>query len=75
MVIIKEFPVNRYWSKLGLIVLMVLLVGASLIAYLVEQSRLTLEQHLTDIQSVETLRTQFNRDVGQTRLIILLSPT
>ena len=30
---------------------------------------------LKDIQNIETLRTQFNTDVGKTRLIILVSPT
>ena len=30
---------------------------------------------LKDIQNIETLRTQFNSDVGKTRLILLISPT
>ena len=30
---------------------------------------------LTDVQGIQTLREQFNRDAGKTRLILLLSPT
>jgi len=30
---------------------------------------------LTDVQNIRTLRTQFNQDVGKTRLILLVSPT
>jgi hypothetical protein len=30
---------------------------------------------LKDIQSIETLQTQFNSDTGKTRLILLISPT
>ena len=30
---------------------------------------------LVDIQNIDTLRTQFNQDVGKTRLIILIAPT
>jgi len=30
---------------------------------------------LSEIQTIETLRAQFNRDAGKTRLILLLSPT
>ena len=30
---------------------------------------------LKDIQSIDTLRTQFNSDTGKTRLILLVSPT
>jgi hypothetical protein len=33
------------------------------------------QEPLTDIQNIETLRTQFNKDAGKTRLIILVSPT
>jgi len=33
------------------------------------------QKPLTDIQSIETLRTQFNQEVGKTRLILLVSPT
>ena len=33
------------------------------------------QEPLTDIQNIETLRAQFNQDIGQTRLIILVSPT
>ena len=30
---------------------------------------------LTDVQGIQTLRAQFNRDAGKARLILLLSPT
>jgi hypothetical protein len=30
---------------------------------------------LADLQSVDELRVQFNRDAGKTRLLLLLSPT
>lgn len=30
---------------------------------------------LRDIQNIDTLRTQFNSDIGKTRLILLVSPT
>ena len=33
------------------------------------------QEPLTDIQNIETLRTQFNQDAGQTRLILLVAPT
>jgi hypothetical protein len=33
------------------------------------------QEPLTDIKSIETLRVQFNEDVGKTRLILLASPT
>lgn len=33
------------------------------------------QESLTDIKTIETLRTQFNLDAGKTRLIILVSPT
>ena len=33
------------------------------------------QKPLTDIQNIQSLRAQFNQDVGQTRLILLVSPT
>jgi hypothetical protein len=30
---------------------------------------------LAEIKNIETLRAQFNRDAGKTRLILLISPT
>jgi hypothetical protein len=67
---------NRSFSKRGLIILAVLLIGASLTAYVVARPRLAPGQKpIVDIQNIETLRAQFNQDVGQPRLIILVSPT
>jgi hypothetical protein len=40
-----------------------------------KQSASALAGNLTDIQRIETLRDDFNRDGGQTRLILLVSPT
>jgi len=33
------------------------------------------ETPLVEIKNIKTLRAQFNRDAGKTRLILLLSPT
>ena len=67
---------NKFLSKRGIVVFIVLLATVLLGIYLETRPRLAPGQApLTDIQSVETLRAQFNRDVGQTRLIILVSPT
>ena len=73
---IKESAPNRSFSKGGIIVLTVLLLSALLAVYLVSQPQLVPGQApLADIQNIETLRTQFNLDVGQPRLIMLVSPT
>lgn len=73
---IKELPPNRSLSKGGILALIVLLIGAMLAVYFVFQPRLAPGQEpLTDIQSIETLREQFNRDAGKTRLILIVSPT
>lgn len=67
---------NRFLSKRSIFVLLILLVAVVLAIYVENRPRLAPGQApLTDIQSIETLRTQFNRDVGKTRLIILVSPT
>ena len=56
--------------------LIILIVVLILGVYLETRPRLAPGQTpLTDIQNIDTLRAQFNRDVGQTRLIILVSPT
>jgi hypothetical protein len=68
--------VNQLLSKRNLLVVAVLLVGILLVLYFEPQSQLAPgTDPLTDIQSIETLRTQFNQDAGKTRLIMLLSPT
>jgi hypothetical protein len=67
---------NRFLSKRSLLALAVLISGVFLAVYFETRPRLAPGQEpLTDIQNIETLRTQFNRDVGETRLIILVSPT
>ena len=67
---------NPNLSKRNLLALAALLIGVLLVIYFESQSQLAPEREpLKDIQSIETLRAQFNRDVGKTRLIILLSPT
>ena len=73
---IKESPVNRSLSKRGLLVLIVILAGAFWVIHLMTQPQLAPGQKpLTDINNIETLRTQFNRDAGNARIIILVSPT
>lgn len=67
---------NKLLSKRSIVVLVVLLATVLLGIYLETRPRIAPGQApLTDIQSIETLRTQFNQDVGKTRLIILISPT
>jgi hypothetical protein len=67
---------NRLLSKRSIIGLAAILAGMLLVLYFETRPRLVPGQApLTDIQNIETLHAQFNRDVGQTRLIILVSPT
>ena len=70
---------NKFLSKRTgkpVIALIILVAALSLGIYFETRPRLAPGQApLTDIQSIETLRAQFNRDVGKTRLIILVSPT
>ena len=63
---------KRDLSKRSKFVLIILLATVLLGIYLETRPRLEPGQApLTDIQNIETLRAQFNRDVGETRLIIL----
>jgi hypothetical protein len=67
---------KKLLSKRSIVVLTVLLATVLVGIYVETRPRLAPQQEpLTDIHNIETLRTQFNRDVGQTRLIILVSPT
>jgi hypothetical protein len=67
---------NRVPSKRSSFVIAILLAGLLLAVYLETRPRLAPGQApLADISDIETLRSQFNRDVGKTRLIILVSPT
>jgi len=73
---IQESRMKRFLSRRNLLALAVLLIGVMLVIYFETRPRLVPGQEpLADIQNIETLRAQFNRDVGQTRLIILVSPT
>lgn len=67
---------NKLLSRRSIFVLAVLFASLLLAIYIETRPRLAPGQEpLTDITSIETLRTQFNRDEGYTRLIILVSPT
>lgn len=67
---------NKYLSKRNIIVFIILAISLSLGIYLETRPRIAPGQDpLVDIQNIETLRTQFNQDVGKTRLIILIAPT
>ena len=67
---------NQLLAKRNVLALAALLAGVLLLVYLRPRSQLVSERGpLKEIQSIETLRAQFNRDAGKTRLILLLSPT
>jgi hypothetical protein len=67
---------SKFLSKRSIAVLLVLLATLFLGVYIQTRPRLAPGQKpLTDIQNIETLRAQFNKDAGKTRLIILVSPT
>ena len=62
--------------KRNLLALAALLIGVLLVISFEPRSQPGLEKEpLTEIQSIETLRAQFNRDAGKTRLIMLMVPT
>ena len=64
---------NRFLSKRNILILAVLLASLVLAIYFETRPRLAPGQApLADISNIETLRTQFNQDVGKTRLIILV---
>jgi hypothetical protein len=67
---------NKFLSKRSIFVVLILIAAVSLGVYIQTRPRLAPGQEpLTDIQNIETLRAQFNKDVGKTRLILVLSPT
>ena len=67
---------NKFLSKRGIFVSLILLAAVLLGVYLETRPRLAPGQEpLTDIQNIEALRAQFNKDRGKTRLILLVSPT
>ena len=57
------------------ILMATLVVLASLLVIYQKREPPTTSSALTEIQNVDTLREQFNRDVGRPRLILLVSPT
>jgi hypothetical protein len=67
---------NKFLSTRRIFALIILVTALLLGTYFETRPRIAPGQApLTDIQNIETLRAQFNHDVGQTRLIILVSPT
>jgi hypothetical protein len=67
---------SRFLSRRSIVVLLILLGTLLLGVYIQTRPRLAPGQKpLTDIQNIATLRAQFNKDAGKTRLIILVSPT
>lgn len=67
---------SKLLSKRSGIALIILVIAFLLGIYLESRPRIAPGQKpLTDIQNIDTLRTQFNQDAGKTRLIILVSPT
>jgi hypothetical protein len=67
---------NKFLSKRRMFVILVLLATLLFGIYVQTRPRLAPgQEHLTDIKNIETLRVQFNEDVGKTRLILLVSPT
>jgi hypothetical protein len=73
---IEESLMPQLLSKRKLLALAAFLIGGLLVVYFGSQAQFAPgRKPLTDIRSVETLRTQFNRDAGKTRLILLMVPT
>jgi hypothetical protein len=67
---------NRFLSKRNIFILTVFLAAMLLAIYFETRPRLAPGQApLSDISSIEPLRTQFNQDIGKARLIIVVSPT
>lgn len=67
---------SKLFSKRSAIALIILVIALSLGIYFETRPRIAPGQKpLTDIQNIDTLRTQFNQDAGKTRLILLVSPT
>lgn len=63
-------------TKRNLVAVALLLLAATLAIIVQTRPRpAPSPEQLTDITDIETLRAQFNRDAGRTRLILLLSPT
>jgi hypothetical protein len=67
---------KRFFTVRNIIAAAALLIGILIVFYAkVQPGRAPGTQTLTNIETIDTLRTQFNRDVGKIRLVILVSPT
>ena len=67
---------SKFLSRRSIIAISILLATVLLGVYIQTRPRIAPGQKpLTDIQNIDTLRTQVNKDAGKTRLIILVSPT
>ena len=67
---------NKVLSKRNIFIFLIFAVALLLGIYIETRPRIASGQKpLTDIENIDSLRTQFNRDAGKTRLIILVSPT
>ena len=67
---------NKLLSKRNSIGLIILIAAILLGTYIETGQKVSSGQgSLTDIQNIETLRAQFNQDIGKTRLILIVSPT
>lgn len=66
---------RKLFTKQALIALAALLAGLLLAAYFRNPLQRLPEQQLTEIETIDTLKAQFNHDAGKTRLILLVSPT
>ena len=67
---------NTLQSKRRVFVIAILLTVLLLGLFIETRPRLAPGQEpLTDIRTIDTLRAQFNEDAGNTRLILLVSPT
>jgi hypothetical protein len=67
---------NKFLSKRSIFAFAVILASVMALTYLKARPRLAPGQPpLADISNIKTLQEQFNRDAGQTRLILLVSPT
>jgi hypothetical protein len=67
---------DKFLTKRNVFALAVLLAVIFLSIYIETRPRIAPGQKpLTDITNIETLRTQFNRDEGHVRVILLASPT
>jgi hypothetical protein len=68
--------VKIFLSKRNWLALVVLIISTGLVIHFKAAGQPAADRKpLADIQGIETLRGQFNRDTGKTRLILLLSPT